>query len=198
MATALTKFPVISAAGVCVLAILCQACGPSSSTVPTQESARIEGSAAVESHAVSTLDELSERDADIIRYLLREDDKSRHPQEGRSPRRYFLTTTPMEQWGEHGDWEPLPPSFAQTLPSLKAKYRPANEAFLENGCVFEKGSRKEAWMKWITVKRWITDTEVEVEEGVWRCPLGGGASTTTYEKIDGEWHIKSFGPSWVS
>ncbi|NQT16598.1 MAG: hypothetical protein HQ582_27815 [Planctomycetes bacterium] len=53
-------------------------------------------------------------------------------------------------------------------------------------------------MKWITVKRWISETEVEVEDGVWCCPLGGGASTVTYEKTNGQWSIKSRGPSWVS
>ena len=53
-------------------------------------------------------------------------------------------------------------------------------------------------MQWISVKRWLSETEVEVEEGVWCCPLGGGASTTIYEKVNGTWQFKESGPSWVS
>ncbi len=135
---------------------------------------------------------LSKRDAELIRFLLREHDR---PADDRI---YFLTTTPMSKWGETGDWRPLPDSFMRSISTLKTKYRPANEAELKNGFVLEKNSAKESWMRWITIKRWISDTQVEVENGVWCCPLGGGASTITYEKVDGQWRIKALGEMWVS
>jgi hypothetical protein len=53
-------------------------------------------------------------------------------------------------------------------------------------------------MEWITIRRWVSETKAEVQSGVWCCPLGGGASTRTYEKIDGEWRITDYGESWIS
>lgn len=69
---------------------------------------------------------------------------------------------------------------------------------MKNGSVLENGTNSEAWMRWISVKRWVSEAEVEVEDGVWCCPLGGGASTTIYQKVDGEWQIKKRGASWIS
>lgn len=131
------------------------------------------------------------RNADIYRYLLAELDKP-------IPARiYFITTTPMAQWGEGGKWETIPADEMNSFPNT-AGYRPANEAHFKDGHVLENGTDAKAWMQWISVKRWISETEVEVEEGVWCCPLGGGASTTIYERIDGKWHVKERGDSWVS
>lgn len=135
---------------------------------------------------------LSDRDAEVIRLVLEED-----PGE-QGDRIYFLTTTPMDKWGEHGTWTDLPQSFFDSIAGLPIKYRPASEAYLKNGSVLERGTDAKSWMQWVTIKRWISDCEVEVEAGVWCCPLGGGASTVIYEKIDGKWRIKSLGESWVS
>jgi hypothetical protein len=69
---------------------------------------------------------------------------------------------------------------------------------LKEWSVLEKKSKAEAWMQWISVKRWISDTEVEVETGVWCCPLGGGASTSIYGKVNGKWKVLEHGKSWIS
>lgn len=135
---------------------------------------------------------LTDRDLDIIRHVLEQDDD--HP----SDRIYFLTVTPMDQWGENGVWQDVPASLIDEMPAIKDKYRLARGAYLKQGRVLERGTDKEAWMKWVAIKRWVSDSEVEVEEGVWCCPLGGGASTVTYERVDGKWSIKSLGELWVS
>lgn len=135
--------------------------------------------------------EWNDRNAEIYRYLLAD---IREPIPDRI---CFLTTTPMAAWGETGSWATIPMDELKSIP-LAPEYRPANEAYLNDGHVLEKGTDAKAWMQWISVKRWINDNEVEVEAGVWCCPLGGGASTTIYEKIDGKWQVKEYGNSWVS
>lgn len=176
----------------CFLVLVAAGCRPADETVPNTERVPTESATKATPNARSSIAELTERDAEIIRHVLRQHD------DAPGDRIYFLTTTPMDEWGENGDWMDLPRSFRDSITSLTVKYRPANEAYLKDGRVLEKGTDNEAWMRWITVKRWISDSEVEVEDGVWCCPLGGGASTVTYERIEGQWSIKSVGPSWVS
>ena len=135
---------------------------------------------------------LSVRDAELIRYLLNESD------DDPGDRIYFLTSTPMDKWTDDGGWSPLPNSFHNSISNLQTKYRSADEAYLRDGHVLVRGTNETAWMKWVSIVEWKSDTVVTVEEGVWCCPLDGGASTVTYEKIDGEWQIKDLGPSWVS
>ena len=138
------------------------------------------------------LSPLDERDAEILRFVVAEfDDRPGN-------RIYFLTTTPMENWTETGGWNSLPDSFHDSIAQLQTKYRPAREAHLRAGRVLERNTDAEAWMRWVTIVEWKSDTEVTIEDGVWCCPLGGGASTTTYEKIDGKWRFKEMGPGWIS
>lgn len=132
-----------------------------------------------------------DRDSDIIRYILEND------REAPSDRIYFLTLTPREQWGDSGAWDDLPSALLEAMPSIASEYRIAHEACLKDGCVIEKATGKEAWMKWVSIIRWHSDTEVEVEQGVWCCPSSGGASTATYEKRAGSWTFKSLKRSWV-
>src|SRR5687768_18572346 len=75
-----------------------------------------------QSHVIA---ELTDRDADLVRYLLRERDD---PADDK--RIYFLTTTPMDDWGEMGTWAELPAAFHQSIADLKTKYRPASGAYL--------------------------------------------------------------------
>ncbi|MBI1311512.1 hypothetical protein GC176_09410 [bacterium] len=133
----------------------------------------------------------NERNRDIYRYLLSKLDKPSRD------RIYFVTTTPMTEWGDTGEWETIPEDEIQAFPDA-ALYRPASEAYLKDDNVLEKDTDAAAWMQWMSVISWISDTEVEVEEGIWCCPLGGGASRKTYEKVNGEWTVKDYGPSWVS
>jgi hypothetical protein len=130
---------------------------------------------------------LTDRDVEIIEYVLRETPDS--PDE----RIYFLTVTPKGDWGERGSWQALPADFHARVADLSPHYLPASNAWLSRNCVLQRGTNAEAWMRWITVTRWISASEVEVDEGVWRCPLGGGGRTTVYEKRDGKWRMKSAG-----
>ncbi|MCA8993078.1 MAG: hypothetical protein KDA69_08530 [Planctomycetaceae bacterium] len=140
----------------------------------------------------STYDaEWNERNAEIYRYLFSQ------LEEPPSDRIYFITTTPMAQWTDSGGWDVIPAEELAQFPAA-SKYRPADEAFMKGSDVLVKGTNAEAWMHWISVKRWVSDTEVEVEKGAWCCNLGGGAAVVIYEKVDGKWHIKKLGPGWVS
>ena len=134
---------------------------------------------------------LDNRDAEIIRFVLSRRDDS-------TDRIYFLTTTPFQQWHKTGEWTTLPDSFHKSIAQLKTEYRPAKDAYLKNSSVFQKHTDAEAWMRWVKIIEWKSDSEVTIEDGVWCCPMGGGASTVTYEKIDGKWKFKEFGKSWVS
>lgn len=133
-----------------------------------------------------------DREADLVRSILGEHD----PLAG--DRIYFLTPTPRDEWGDKGDWSDFSESFHDSIATLNVKYRFAHDAYLKDGSVLEKGTNTRAWMRWIVIRRWISDTEMEVEDGVWCCSLGGGGSTATYEMRDGRWHLKSLGISWVS
>ncbi len=141
---------------------------------------------------VPIANEITDRDADIIRFVLQMND----PED--DDRIYFLTPTPMDAWGEHGDWKSFSASFHKTLSLLKCRYRPADEAYLHDDQVFDKQAKKQAWMRWVSVKRWISESEVEVESGFWCGPLGGGAATVIFEKFEGRWRIKSVGSMWQS
>ena len=144
--------------------------------------------------------ELSERQNDLYRYLLSELQEPEKYVDLDEPdgRIYCLTLTPMNEWGESGNWRNIPTDLLGEQPDLKSWYRPATDAYLKEGHVLTKDSKSRAWMEWITIRRWLSETKAEVQSGVWCCPLGGGASTRTYEKIDGKWRISDYGESWAS
>lgn len=133
-----------------------------------------------------------DRDSDIIRYVLEND------REAPSDRIYFLTLTPRDQWGDSGAWDDVPSALLEAMPSIATEYRTAHEACLKENCVIDKATGKEAWMKWVSIINWQSETEVEVEQGVWCRPSSGGASTATYENRGGIWTFKSLKRSWVS
>ncbi|MCC9656748.1 hypothetical protein [Rhodopirellula halodulae] len=144
--------------------------------------------------------ELSERQGDLYSYLLSELEEPEKYVDLDEPdgRIYCLTLTPMDQWADTGNWRNIPTDFLHEHPELNTWYRPATDAYLKDGHVLTKDSDARAWMEWVTIRRWVSETEAEVQTGVWCCPLGGGASTRTYEKIDGNWRIIDYGESWVS
>ena len=143
---------------------------------------------------------LSERQEDLYHFLLSELEEPEKYVDLDEPdgRIYCLTLTPMDQWGETGNWRDIPSELFRRQADLKTWYRPAQDAYLKDGHVLTKDSDARAWMKWITIRRWITKTKAEVQTGVWCCPLGGGASTQTYGEIDGKWKITDYGESWGS
>ncbi len=144
--------------------------------------------------------DLSERQHDLYGHLLSElDDPEKYVDlDEPNGRIYCLTLTPMDQWGDKGNWHDVPAELLREHPDLKTWYRPATDAYLKDGHVLTRESDARAWMEWITIRRWVSETKAEVQIGVWCCPLGGGASTRTYEKIDGKWKVTDYGESWVS
>jgi hypothetical protein len=192
MSTALMRPASIYATAVFGLAGLSATHALGQNTGQTEERAPVSSAAPEEP---PPKDALSERDAEVIRYILRE--KDRRLFNGGA---HFFTTTPRDEWGEKGDWKPLPRSFLNSLLplKLKMKVRPADEAYLKDGEVREKGTDRRETMHWITVNRWLSPTEVEVEDGSWQSELGGGASTKIYEKVKGDWQYKDTVKSWVS
>lgn len=135
--------------------------------------------------------EWNRRNADIYRHLLSE-------LEPADPERIcFLTITPQSLWNEQGDWRSFPSGELKRFPNTTG-YLPAEKAHLSDHKVLRNESNSEAWMHWISVRRWLSETEVEVEEGTWCCPLGGGGGIYVYEKTPLGWELKSIGFSWVS
>jgi hypothetical protein len=65
-------------------------------------------------------------------------------------------------------------------------------------CVREKGTHADGWMHWVSIKRWLSDEEVEVETGRWSRQLYGGGNTYILEKKSGKWSVKRRVRLWVT
>lgn len=111
---------------------------------------------------------------------------------------YFLTPTPRTRWGDRGHWARFSDHFHARIKDLPIKYRPASGAYLLGGSVRSRISHQRAWLQWVSIIRWNSDTEAVVEEGIWSCPLGGGASTCVWERVDGVWRRKEDIGGWIS
>ena len=135
--------------------------------------------------------EWNDRNADIYRFLLSKLDAPD------ADRVYFITNTPLAHWGDDPNWSIIPKNELDKFANASL-YQSANDAHLRSGLVLQNGTNTKGWIRWISVRRWISDTEVEVEQGVFSGPLSGGGEINTYEKIDGVWKLKSSGFSWVS
>ena len=134
---------------------------------------------------------LTAREAALIEAIVR---KNHY---GDASRIYFLTPTPRRRWSG-GTWQAFPADFHARISNLPHPYRPAREAFLWAHTVRSRRTLRQEWMSWVTVKKWISDTQAEVEVGVWCCPLGGGAGVEIWEFRDGKWKFKSRERRWVS
>jgi hypothetical protein len=136
--------------------------------------------------------QLSEQEIEVYRALLDE------PYPIGIDRTYFITCTPMNAWGDLGDWITLPESLHVKVQRNSHLYLPAHEAMFREGHVLDVSTSQKAWMRWITITKWISDSEVEIETGIWSCPLGGGGRTEIWEKIDGAWKKTKSLNNWVS
>ena len=168
---------------------------PDSIVTPTQSAEDDDASTpegVADEPSVYQLSDEASRDSNIVRYILEND------REPPLDRIYFLTITPQDEWGENGAWHDVPTTMLEAMPAVTSEYRLAHGAFLKANHVIDKETEKEAWMKWVTIRKWHSDTEVEVEQGVWCCPSNGGASTVIYGKQGGTWTFKSLKRSWVS
>lgn len=139
----------------------------------------------------STYDaEWNERNAEVYRYLF---SRQQEPPSGQIN---FITTTPMAEWTDSGGWYVIPSEELAPYPAA-SKFRPADKALWQEGGVLEKETNAPACMRWVSIKRWVSSTEVEVEEGWWCHNLGGGAGIVFYEKVDGQWRYQKPGPTWT-
>lgn len=135
--------------------------------------------------------EWNDRNADIYRFLLSQLEAPS------ADRIYFITNTPRSHWSEKANWSVIPQSELDPFPNA-ALYHPASDAHLHKGRVRQNETNAAAWIQWISVRHWISETEVEVEQGVFSGPLSSGGQIEIYEKKNGAWQLKSRGFSWVS
>ena len=135
--------------------------------------------------------EWNDRNADVYRFLLSQLDAPS------ADRVYFITNTPPAHWAAEPSWSIVPRSELDQFENASL-YQSAGEAHFANGQVLQNGTDAKAWMLWISVRHWISETEVEVEQGVFSGPLASGGEINIYEKVDGVWQLKSSGFSWVS
>ena len=135
--------------------------------------------------------EWNDRNADIYRFLLSQLDAPS------ADRIYFITNTPRSHWDDKANWSVIPQSELEQFPNATL-YHPADNAHRYKGHVRQNETNAAAWICWISVRRWISETEVEVEQGVYSGPLSSGGQIEIYEKTNGSWRLKSRGFSWVS
>jgi hypothetical protein len=139
---------------------------------------------------------LSVKELDVIEYVIR-----LSYGDGRYPTGHldFLTTTAMPTDRSEWKWQDLPDEFHRRISDLPVRFRKASEAYLDGGqCVRQKGTQVDGYMHWVSIKRWLSDDEVEVELGRWSRQLHGGGKTYILEKKSGKWSIKKRVRLWVT
>ena len=116
-----------------------------------------------------------------------------HPEKDPA-RLYFLTTTPVRDWGGNGSWKSLPDSFHKSIENLAVEFLPASEAQLVDRAVYRMADGKRGWMLTVYVSSWISDTEAEVIQEMHRSPRLGSGTTESWIKSDGLWVRKPGAP----
>jgi hypothetical protein len=111
---------------------------------------------------------------------------------------YYLTATPIKDWGKNGEWKDMLAVVYETLSFNQSYYYKASEAKLEKGAVKDKTTGAAGWIAWIVIKEWISDTEVRVVECGYRHPLASHANTAVYHKVEGKWELKNMESMVVS
>lgn len=139
---------------------------------------------------------LTVKEIEVIEYVLRLTyGDSRYP----TGHLDFLTTSAMPTDRSEWKWKDLPDEFHRRISDLPVRFRKASEAYLDGGqCVRQKGTHFDGYMHWISIKRWLSDEEVEVEVGRWSRQLYGGGRTYILEKKDGKWSIKKHVRLWMT
>jgi hypothetical protein len=140
--------------------------------------------------------QVSAKELEVIEYVVRFSYG-----DGRYPTGYldFLTTTPMPADRSGWKWKDLPDEFHRRISDLPVRFRRASEAYLDGGqCVRQKDTHIDGYMHWVSIKKWLSDDEVEVEVGRWSRQLYGGGTTYILEKKAGKWSIKKRGRLWVT
>jgi hypothetical protein len=139
---------------------------------------------------------LSSEELEVVEHVLR-----LSYGDGRYPTGYldFLTITPIPNPRSEWKWKDLPDEFHRRISDLPVRFRKASDAYLDVGQrVRQKGTHVDGYMHWVSIKRWLSDEEVEVEIGRWSRQLHGGGRTYILEKKSGKWSIKKHLRLWVT
>lgn len=141
---------------------------------------------------------LSARDADVLEAALRD-----RLENAGDDTTIFLSVGSIET-----DWKDPPPDFFKRLSDLPYKFKPVSQARMPKDGEMESPKRfrgvedpttgKRSWIYWVEIKRWVTDTKVRVDIGVWSGPLGGGGGIYVFELRDGKWVLTDMKGGWVS
>lgn len=139
---------------------------------------------------------LSAKELDVIEYAMRFSyGDGRYP----TGQLDFLTITPLPNPPNEWKWQNLPDEFHRRISDLPVRFRKASEAYLDRGqTVRHKGTHVDGYMHWVSIKRWLSDDEVEVEVGRWSRHLHGGGRTYILEKKSGNWSLKKRVRLWVT
>lgn len=140
---------------------------------------------------------LSQRDADVLEAALRDRLKHADPD-----------TTIFISVGAVPRWRDPPSGFLHRLDDLPFQLRPVSEARLPGRNEMETPTRyrgvedpatgERCWIYWARIVRWVSDTKVRINTGVWCGPLGGGGSVQVFELRDGRWEWTGSEGHWVS
>ena len=137
---------------------------------------------------------LTEKEADLYESVLRltygrwKDNTENH----------YLTCLRPEEW-IGGNVKDFPDSFYKRLSNMPVHFKKATKALYDSNDYFkDPKTGKPAYMMWIKIDKWISDTEAEVEEGRSHF-LGGSAYTKAiYIKENGKWKMKQLITGWIS
>jgi hypothetical protein len=139
---------------------------------------------------------LNAKELEVVEYVLR-----LSYGDGRYPTGYvnFLTTAPIPNPPSEWKWKDLPDDFHERISDLPVQFGKASEAYLDGGqCVRQKGTHIDGYIHWVSIKRWLSDEEVEVDTSRWSRHLVGGGSTYLLQKKSGKWSIKKCVRMWVT
>jgi hypothetical protein len=127
---------------------------------------------------------LTEKEADLYESVLRltyskwKDNTESH----------YLTYMRPEEWF-FVDARDFPNSFYKRLSDMPIHFKKASKSIYSINYFKDPKTGKPASMIWITINRWISDTEAEVEGG--SCEyLGGSIRKAIYIKENGKWKMK--------
>jgi hypothetical protein len=127
---------------------------------------------------------LTEKEADLYESVLR----LTYSKWKDNTRSHYLTYMRPEEWF-FVNVRDFPDSFYRRLSDMPIHFKKATKAVYSNDYFKDPKTGKPACMIWITINRWISDTEAEVEGGSSEY-LGGSILKAIYIKENGKWKMK--------
>ncbi len=135
--------------------------------------------------------ELNDKETELYESILRK----RYGDKKDVQETYYLSSLRYKDW-EEGREKDFPDSFYQRISDLPVHFKKASEALYSSGGSLkyfkDPETGKRAYMAWIVINKWISDTEAEVEDGWWYHGLASTEATAIYIKVDGNWKVKKY------